>query len=66
MRSKAEKQENIRTIFRTLYRRWGHQHWWPAETPFEVIVGAYLTQNTDWTNVEKALAQLRGGRRFKR
>jgi endonuclease III related protein len=60
MRSKAEKQENIRAIFRTLYERWGYQHWWPAETPFEVIIGGYLTQNTAWTNVEKALAQLRG------
>jgi endonuclease III related protein len=60
MRSKTQKQENIRTIFRTLFARWGHQHWWPAETSFEVIVGAYLTQNTAWTNVEKALAQLRG------
>jgi endonuclease-3 related protein len=59
MRSKAGKQEKIGAIFRTLYVRWGHQHWWPAETPFEVVVGAYLTQNTAWTNVEKALSQLR-------
>lgn len=59
MRSKAGKLEKIRMIFRTLYERWGHQHWWPAETPFEVIVGAYLTQNTAWTNVEKALDQMR-------
>lgn len=34
-------------------------HWWPAKTPFEVIVGAILTQNTAWTNVERALANLR-------
>lgn len=59
MRSKAGKLERIRVIFRTLYQRWGGQHWWPAETAFEVIVGAYLTQNTAWTNVEKALNQLR-------
>lgn len=59
MRSKAGKLEKVRVIFRTLYQRWGRQHWWPAETPFEVIVGAYLTQNTAWTNVEKALNQLR-------
>ena len=59
MRSKAGKLEKVRLIFRTLFQRWGHQHWWPAETPFEVIVGAYLTQNTAWTNVEKALDQLR-------
>ncbi len=53
----AEKE--IRTYYETLYRAWGAQHWWPAETQFEVIVGAYLTQNTAWTNVERALANLR-------
>ena len=53
----AEKQ--IRTYYGTLYRTWGPQHWWPAETQFEVIVGAYLTQNTAWINVERALANLR-------
>lgn len=49
----------IRQIYRTLNRAWGPQHWWPAETPFEVIVGAILTQNTSWTNVERALGKLR-------
>lgn len=53
----AEKQ--IRTYYGTLYRIWGPQHWWPAETQFEVIVGAYLTQNTAWINVERALTNLR-------
>jgi endonuclease-3 related protein len=48
--------------YRALYRAWGPQHWWPAETRFEVIVGAYLTQNTAWTNVELALANLRAAR----
>jgi endonuclease-3 related protein len=38
---------------------YGPQHWWPAETPFEVMVGAVLTQNTAWTNVERAIANLR-------
>lgn len=42
-----------------LSRGFGFQRWWPAATPFEVIVGAILTQNTAWTNVEKALARLR-------
>lgn len=37
----------------------GHQGWWPGETPFEVCVGAILTQNTSWRNVEKAIARLR-------
>ena len=49
----------IRNYYRVLYRAWGAQHWWPAETPFEVMVGAYLTQNTAWTNVERALENLR-------
>jgi endonuclease-3 related protein len=52
----------IRTYYRTLFRAWGPQHWWPARSRFEVIVGAYLTQNTAWTNVEKALANLRAAR----
>jgi len=46
-------------MFRTLRRLWGRQHWWPAESQFEVIVGAYLTQNTSWTNVERAMTNLR-------
>jgi endonuclease-3 related protein len=51
--------EHIRSYFETLFRLWGHQHWWPAESSFEVIVGAFLTQNTSWTNVERALGKLR-------
>jgi endonuclease-3 related protein len=53
------KEKEIRTYYRALSLAWGAQHWWPAESRFEVIVGAYLTQNTAWTNVEKALANLR-------
>ena len=56
---KANSENEIRRYYIALYRAWGAQHWWPAETQFEVIVGAYLTQNTAWTNVELALAQLR-------
>ena len=51
--------QTVRAIYRKLSRAWGPQHWWPAQTPFEVIAGAILTQNTSWTNVEKALAKLR-------
>jgi len=40
----------------------GPMHWWPARTPFEVIVGAILTQSTAWVNVERAIANLRGAR----
>jgi endonuclease III related protein len=49
----------VRAFYRALSRAWGDQNWWPAETAFEVMVGAYLTQNTAWTNVELALANLR-------
>lgn len=52
-------EQTVRAIHRKLSRMWGPQHWWPAETPFEVIAGAILTQNTSWTNVERALANLR-------
>ncbi len=52
-------EASVRIYYRTLLRAWGRQHWWPARTPFEVIVGAYLTQNTAWTNVEQALRCLR-------
>jgi endonuclease-3 related protein len=46
-------------IYRRLLERYGPQHWWPAREPFEVIIGAILTQSTAWTNVEKAIANLR-------
>jgi len=49
----------IARFFAVLLRRYGPQHWWPADTPFEVIVGAILTQSTAWTNVEKAIANLK-------
>jgi endonuclease III related protein len=45
--------------FTALSSALGPQHWWPARTPFEVIVGAILTQNTAWSNVERAIANLR-------
>jgi endonuclease-3 related protein len=45
-------------IFDLLHDRYGPLNWWPADTPFEVCVGAILTQNTSWGNVEKAIANL--------
>jgi endonuclease-3 related protein len=45
--------------YNALFTAFGPQQWWPAKTPFEVIVGAILTQNTAWTNVEKAITNLR-------
>ena len=56
------RQNQIRSYYHALFSAWGPQHWWPAQSRFEVIVGAYLTQNTAWTNVEKALANLRAAR----
>jgi endonuclease-3 related protein len=49
----------ITSYYTALLRRYGPQNWWPARSRFEVIVGAYLTQNTNWSNVEKAMANLR-------
>ncbi|MBZ0158855.1 endonuclease III domain-containing protein [Candidatus Methylomirabilis sp.] len=50
------------SLYRHLFRRFGPQHWWPARSRFEVMVGAILTQNTAWTNVEKAITALRTAR----
>ncbi|MCD6320518.1 MAG: endonuclease III domain-containing protein [Candidatus Desulfofervidaceae bacterium] len=46
-------------IYETLFQHFGPQHWWPGETPFEIVVGAILTQNTAWKNVEKAINNLK-------
>src|SRR5258708_14933671 len=56
------RHEAIRAYYHTLFSAWGRQHGWPAQSRFEVIVGAYLTQNTSWTNVERALGNLRKAR----
>jgi len=52
-------REQLLEIYRILLDSFGPQHWWPGETPFEIAVGAILTQNTSWTNVEKAIANLK-------
>ena len=52
-------KHNLEVIYDKLYRHFGPQSWWPGETPFEVIVGAILTQNTNWQNVSKAIANLK-------
>ncbi|HYG99269.1 MAG TPA: base excision DNA repair protein [Terriglobales bacterium] len=51
--------EAVRLFYRALLQAWGPQHWWPAESAFEVIVGAFLTQNTAWSNVERAISNMR-------
>jgi endonuclease-3 related protein len=54
-----ELKDILENFYRLLYQRFGPQEWWPAKTPFEVMVGAILTQNTSWSNVEKAIVHLR-------
>ncbi|HLD45565.1 MAG TPA: endonuclease III domain-containing protein [bacterium] len=49
----------LEDIYQKLLSHFGPQHWWPGDTPFEICVGAILTQNTAWSNVEKAIANLK-------
>jgi endonuclease-3 related protein len=58
MGSQAIKQ-TLQNIYQQLMARYGPQHWWPAQEPFEIIVGAILTQSAAWINVEKAIANLK-------
>ncbi len=51
--------DQLKSIYDILYKRFGPQDWWPGDTPFEVIVGAILTQNTNWINVEKAITNIK-------
>ena len=50
---------SLTALYDLLFGYYGPQHWWPGDTPFEVAVGAILTQNTNWTNVEKAISNLK-------
>jgi endonuclease-3 related protein len=50
----------LREIYDRLWAAYGPQRWWPADSPIEVVVGAILTQNTAWTNVERAINNLKG------
>ena len=52
-------QEQLHEMYQRLYAYFGPQHWWPGEGPFEIMVGAVLTQNTNWGNVEKAIDNLK-------
>ncbi|MCK5517019.1 MAG: endonuclease III domain-containing protein [Desulfobulbaceae bacterium] len=51
--------ESLLEIYTRLHNHFGSQDWWPGDTPFEIMVGAILTQNTNWQNVEKAIANLK-------
>jgi endonuclease III related protein len=52
-------KKRLISVYDRLYRAFGPQHWWPADSALEIIIGAILTQNTAWTNVEKAIANLK-------
>ncbi len=56
---KRKMRRKLKNIYNQLYAHFGPRHWWPAKTPFEVMVGAILTQNTAWSNVEKAIENLK-------
>jgi endonuclease-3 related protein len=58
LRHPPQLGRRLRSVFEALLAAHGPQHWWPAETSFEVMLGAILTQNTAWTNVEKALTRV--------
>ena len=58
----VDKTAALREIYRRLLASIGPRSWWPADTPFEVMVGAVLTQNTAWSNVEKAIRSLKDAR----
>ncbi len=49
----------VQPTYEALFARWGEQHWWPGRTRLEMMLGAILTQNTAWSNVEKAITTLR-------
>ncbi|RLC35101.1 endonuclease III domain-containing protein [Candidatus Shapirobacteria bacterium] len=54
-----ERREELLSIYNSLYRRFGPQHWWPGDSPLEISIGAILTQNTAWRNVERAIENLK-------
>ncbi len=55
----SDYKDNLIRIFFKLYSFYGPQKWWPGDTPFEIAIGAILTQNTNWSNVEKAIENLK-------
>ena len=62
VRRDLARAQALRRAYGLMRAHFGHQHWWPGETPFEVCVGAILTQNTSWSNVERAIANLKAAR----
>jgi endonuclease-3 related protein len=58
-RKSAKTARRLREMYERLYAHFGPCHWWPGSSPFEIAVGAVLTQNTAWKNVEQAIANLK-------
>lgn len=58
------KASQLFRVYAALKKAYGHQKWWPGDTPFEVMIGAILTQNTAWTNVEKAILNLKKAKKL--
>ena len=59
MRASTNTREALQELYQLLLKAYGPQHWWPGDTPFEVIVGAILTQSTSWANVASAIRNLK-------
>ncbi len=55
----ARRSLSLQQVYDRLFAAYGPRHWWPGDSPFEIMIGAILTQNTAWTNVEKAMANLK-------
>ena len=55
-------KRELREAYRLMRREFGHRNWWPGDTPFEICVGAILTQNTSWKNVEHAITNLKAAK----
>lgn len=60
----SDAARQLEMVYERLLAHYGPQNWWPAESPWEIMVGAILTQNTSWKNVDKALANLRRANRL--
>ena len=60
LKQKSTAIKHIQDIYQSLYKHYGDLHWWPADSPYEVMVGAILTQNTVWSNVEMAISNFEG------
>jgi endonuclease-3 related protein len=58
------KKKILTEIYDSLFKSFGKQYWWPGDTAFEVAIGAILTQNTNWANVEKAIKNLKTAKVF--